>query len=164
MVGSAPGVVKWSLECVREGVERSGRDDAEVKRILVQTACLDLDKARARDLLRPNVAGMGYSGRAEWLFALAGISPPTQPEGFQEPYPDLIHALDWDHAMEITRYVPDETVDAMMLLGAPDEVVDRDRELDALGIDAIWWRDTFSWTRPDELLEALAADALPRLK
>lgn len=164
MVGSAPGVVKWALEKVDTGLAKAGQTRADIKLILVQTACLDPDRARARDLLRPNVAGMGLGRRADGLFALAGLPAPEVPADFNEPYPDMIHAVDWDAAMESSRYVSDEAVETMMLVGEPDEVAERVQGLVDLGFDAIWWRDTYTWTRPEDLIGPLAAEVIPRLK
>lgn len=164
MVGSAPGVVKWALDRVDEGALRAGRDPADVRRILVQTACMEPDRRRARDLLRPNVAGMGLGGRADAIFALAGLPAPDVPADYVEPYPDLIHAVDWEDAIRRTQFISDAAVETMMLLGDGAEIAQRVGALIELGIDAIWWRDTFSWTRPDELLTLLAHEVLPRLR
>jgi hypothetical protein len=44
------------------------------------------------------------------------------------------------------------------------EVADKAQALAALDIDAIWWRDEASYTRPDALLHGLEKAVLPRLR
>jgi len=164
MVGSAPGTVAWALERVDEGAARAGRRPEDVKRFLVHTVSMDPDHGRALDSLRPCVAVMCGAGNAETLFGRAGLEVPVRPVDFEEPYPDLIHAVDWDEAIRLSRFVPDEAVEKMMVAGDADAVVERTRALLDLGLDGFWWRDEFSWTRPDALLADLENGVLARLR
>ena len=52
----------------------------------------------------------------------------------------------------------------MVALGSAAEVADCARALIDEDIDAIWWRDEATWTRPDALLEGLSTDVLPLLR
>jgi hypothetical protein len=47
---------------------------------------------------------------------------------------------------------------------ATGERASREGDLIALDIDAIWWRDEASYTRPDALVQALGQDVLPHLR
>ncbi len=164
MVGSAPGAVAWALEQVDEGIARAGRAREDVRRMLVVTACIDADKARAIDLMRPCAAGIYRHGHAATLFQRAGLEPPGAPPRIVEPYPDLGHALDWEAAKRVSSFVPDAAVEAMVMLGSGAEVAARTRALVELGLDAIWWRDHATWTTPDALMRGLVDDVLPRLR
>ena len=164
MVGAASGTVAWALEQVEAGMARAGRERQDVERILVVTACVDNDRERAIDLLRPCVAGMCRHGHADVLFGCAGLGVPVVPSDYVDPYPDLGHAVDWEEAKRVTTFVPDDAVEAMMALGSGAEVAARVRALIDLDIDAIWWRDQATWARPDALMQGLADEVLPLLR
>jgi len=164
MVGSAPGCIEWALEHVETGMARAGRKREDVKRILVQTTTVDGDRSRAIDLLRPCVAGMCRHAHAEVLFGRAGLDVPETPSDFKAPYPDLGHAVDWEEAKRVSQFVSDEAVEEMMLLGNGAEVAERTQALIDLDIDAIWFRDEATWTRPDALMKGLSEEVLPALR
>ena len=161
-VGAAPEAVAWALERVEAGMAAAGRAREEVRRIVVVTACIDDDRERAIEHMRPCAAGLCRHRHADVFFP--GIEIPARPADYVEPYPDLGHAVDWDAAKRATAYVPDAAVEACVALGPPDEVAERVQALAALDIDAIWWRDEATWTRPDALMERLAAEVLPRFR
>lgn len=162
-VGAAPGAVEWALEHLEGGMAEAGRARDEVQRILVITACIDDDRGRAIDLMRPCAAGLCRHGHANILFGRAGVDVPVTPADYVDPYPDLGHAVDWEEAKRATAYVPDNAVEACIALGSGAEVADRVRALEALDIDAIWWRDQATWTRPDALMRGLVDEVFPRL-
>jgi 5,10-methylenetetrahydromethanopterin reductase len=164
MVGAAPGTVSWALEQIDIGMQRAGRQRHEIQRMLVMTACVDDDKARAIDLMRPCAAGLYRHPHAPTLLARAGLAAPPDLPAYPRPYPDLQHAVDWEEARRATSFVTDEAVEALVALGPADDVVQRVRHLMALDIDAIWWRDEASYERPEALMQALAQDVLPQLR
>jgi 5,10-methylenetetrahydromethanopterin reductase len=164
-VGAAPGAVAWALECIEAGVQRAGRQRHEVRRIVVVQAMVDDNKARAIDHMRPCAAGYYRHGHARDLLRLAGLpEPPAVTGAFPRPYPDLGHAVDWEEAKRASTFVSDAAVEAMVCVGSGAEIVDRVHALTALDIDAIWWRDEASYTRPDTLLRGLEKEVLPRLR
>ena len=163
MVGAHPGCVEWALEHVEAGIARAGRSRKELRRTLVITACVDDDKQRAIDLMRPCVGNLCRHRFATELFERAGLEPVTIPERTEQPYPDLGHAIDWEAAKRATAYIPDEAVAAMNALGSGAEIAERVQSLAALDIDAIWWRDHGTWARPDALLRGLVEEVLPKL-
>lgn len=164
MVGAAPGAVAWALEQVEIGMARHGRTRAEVKRIIVVTACVDDDEQRALDTLRPQTAMLYRHRAASILLECAGLEVPETLPPPPSAYPDLGHAVDWEAAKAATSYVPDEAVRAMMAAGSSSAVAARAQALIALDIDAIWWRDEASYERPDVLVKALAEDVLPAVQ
>ena len=164
-VGAAPGAVAWALQHIETGMRRAGRQRHEVRRIVVVQAMIDDNKARAIDHMRPCAAGLYRHQHASTLFEAAGLpSPPVLSGTFPRPYPDLGHAVDWDAAKRASTFVSDAAVEAMLCVGSGAEVVDKAQALAALDIDAIWWRDEASYTRPDALLHGLEKAVLPRLR
>jgi 5,10-methylenetetrahydromethanopterin reductase len=163
-VGAAPGTVAWALEQVETGMQRAGRKRHEVARLLVITARVDADKARAIDHMRPSAAGMYRHQHAATLLQTAGLKVPDALPTYPRPYPDLSHAVDWEEAKRLTRFVPDEAVETTLAVGSAAEIIDRVHALAALDIDAIWWRDEGSYTHPVELAEALSQQVLPHLR
>ncbi|MFT5391753.1 MAG: 5,10-methylenetetrahydromethanopterin reductase [Gammaproteobacteria bacterium] len=164
MVGAAPGAVAWALEQVDIGMARAGRTRADVQRMLVVTARVDDDRQRAIDEMRPAAAGIYKHREAKTLLSRAGLEVPESIPPLPFIYPDLGHAVDWDAAKAATSYVPDEAVEALVALGSADDVAARARELIALDIDAIWWRDEGTYTRPDDLMRGLVEGVLPKLR
>ncbi|MBM3222590.1 MAG: LLM class flavin-dependent oxidoreductase [Candidatus Tectomicrobia bacterium] len=164
-VGAAPGAVAWALERIAAGEQRAGRQPHTVRRILVVHAMIDDNTARAIDHMRPCAAGYYRHGHARDLLRLAGLPEPPEVTGtFPRPYPDLGHAVDWDEAQRASTFVSDAAVEAMVCVGSGAAVADRVRALAALDIDAIWWRDEASYTRPDALLRGVEKEVLPRLR
>jgi 5,10-methylenetetrahydromethanopterin reductase len=164
-VGAAPGAVAWALQHLEAGMRRAGRQRHDVRRIVVVQAMIDDNKARSIAHMRPCAAGFYRHSHAETLFQAAGISTPPMVSGaFPRPYPDLGHAVDWEEAKRVSAFVSDEAVEAMLCLGSAAEVADKAQALAALDIDAIWWRDEATYTRPDALLQGLEKSVLPRLR
>lgn len=163
MVGAHPGCVAWALEHVETGMARAGRDRDSVSRTLVITACVDDDRQRAIDLMRPCVGNLCRHRFVNELFDRAGLTVPEVPENLPQPYPDLGHAVDWEEAKRVTAWIPDEVVAAMNALGPGGEVAERAAALAECDIDAIWWRDHGTWERPDALMRGLVEDVFPRL-
>jgi 5,10-methylenetetrahydromethanopterin reductase len=164
MVGAAPGTVAWALSQIDLGMQRAGRQRHEVQRILVLTACVDTDKARAIEQMRPCAAGLYRHRHAATLLQAAGLTAPAALPSYPRLYPDLQHAVDWEAAKRAVAFVPDEAVEALVAVGSGTEVVARAQALMALDIDAIWWRDEASYTRPEALMQALAHEVLPHLR
>ena len=164
-VGAAPGAVAWALERIAAGEQRAGRQPHTVRRILVVQAMVDENKARAIDHMRPCVAGNYRHGHARELLKLAGLpEPPALTGAFPRLYPDLGHAVDWEEAKRVSSFVSDAAVEAMICVGSGAAIADRVRALAALDIDAIWWRDEASYTRPEALLRGLEKEVFPRLR
>jgi 5,10-methylenetetrahydromethanopterin reductase len=164
-VGAAPGAVAWALQHVEAGMQRAGRQRHEVQRILVVQAMIDENKARAIAHMRPCAAGFYRHSHADTLFQAAGLTrPPALPAALPRPYPDLGHAVDWEEARRVSAFVSDEAVEAMLCVGSGAEVAAKAQALAALDLDAIWWRDEASYTRPDALLQGLEKAVLPRLR
>ncbi len=166
LAATGPKMLEMAGE-IADGVlkQRAGLQPHTVRRILVVQAMVDENKARAIDHMRPCVAGNYRHGHARELLRLAGLpEPPALTGAFPRLYPDLVHAVDWEEAKRVSTFVSDAAVEAMLCIGSGAEIADRVRALAALDIDAIWWRDEASYTRPDALLRGLEKEVFPRLR
>jgi hypothetical protein len=116
-------------------------------------------------LYETNTIGYYRHGHARELLRLAGLpEPPMLTGAFPRLYPDLGHAVDWEEAKRVSTFVSDAAVETMLCVGSGAAIADRVRALEGLDIDAIWWRDEASYTRPEALLRGLEKDVLPRLR
>ena len=161
MVGASPGTGGWALERVEEGMARANRRREDVKRFIVVTACVDDDVARAVDRRRPQAAMLYRHRDSKTLLERAGLDVLGDLPTLPPVYPDVGHAVDWEAAKAATRFVPDEAVRATMAVGSARAVAERARELIALDIDGLWWRDEASYSHPHALLQSLSEDVLP---
>ena len=124
-VGAAPEAVAWALEHLEAGMAEAGRGRDEVQRILVITACIDDDRERAINQMRPCAAGLCRHRHANVLFGRAGVEVPIIPTDYVDPYPDMGHAVDWEEAKRAASYVPNDAVEVSIALGSGAEVAAR---------------------------------------
>ena len=119
------------------------------------------DKPRAIERMRPCAASLYRHRFAPTLLERAGLEVPDKLPPQPEVYPDLHHAVDWDAAVRACQFVPDQAVEAMVVLGSGREICERAQALAELDVDAIWWRDEGSYAPPEALMSALERDVLP---
>ncbi|GAA3411559.1 LLM class flavin-dependent oxidoreductase [Streptosporangium vulgare] len=164
--GIAPANLADSLDRVREGARSAGRDPADIQVTASAYCHVTDDVERDARILKPVCATIArYGGRTS--LALAGIEVDV-PERFDEGevYPDLIHAEDWDLAVEVAgRWVSDEAAvkfaRAFCLFGTTGEIGARLAELGALGVTGLLVQHVGSYSLPYELMDALG-DVLAR--
>ncbi|WP_328295071.1 LLM class flavin-dependent oxidoreductase [Kineococcus sp. NBC_00420] len=105
---------------------RSQLGDAPGHRLIgYELTAVDADPARARDLVRPGLVWVGAPDAA------AHVAPSA--------YAEELHALraECADAEEFTRRLPDEWVDDLALVGAPERIRSRIAELEAAGLDEV---------------------------
>ncbi|MFE2179536.1 LLM class flavin-dependent oxidoreductase [Streptomyces sp. NPDC059455] len=152
---------------VREGTEAAGRTTETIP-LTVSAFCAVTDdvEAEAR-LLKPICASIAQNGGAPFL-ALAGIEldVPARVEGV---YPDLVHAEDWDAAVEIcSAWVSDEVAlrfaQEFCLFGTAKEIAERLTALHADGVTDVFLQHVGSYDPPTELIESVGSAVLPALR
>ncbi|MCO6005229.1 LLM class flavin-dependent oxidoreductase [Actinoallomurus purpureus] len=116
------------------------------------------DLERDARALKPVCAAMAQKGGAGAL-AAAGIDVEV-PRRVPEVTPDLLHAEDWAHAVEVcSAWVSD--ADAVRfarefcLYGTAVEIADRMAGLERLGVTGVLLQHVGSYTLPHELMESL---------
>ncbi|WP_240813215.1 LLM class flavin-dependent oxidoreductase [Streptomyces sp. DASNCL29] len=152
---------------VREGAEAAGRSTEAIP-LTVSAFCAVTDdvEAEARPL-KPICASIAQNGGAPFL-ALAGIEldVPARVEGV---YPDLVHAEDWDAAVEIcSAWVSDEMAlrfaQEFCLFGTAKEIAERLTALHADGVTDVFLQHVGSYAPPTELIESVGSAVLPALR
>jgi 5,10-methylenetetrahydromethanopterin reductase len=150
---------------VREGARAAGRDPVPMVASAFCAVTDDVETAARR--LKPICAGIAQNGGTKAL-ALSGIELDV-PDRIDGVYPDLVHAEDWDRAVEVcSEWVSDEAAAAFArtfcLFGTAEEIAVRLRELGAAGVGGVYLQHVGSYDLPEELIESVGRTVLPRLR
>ncbi|MCQ8194974.1 LLM class flavin-dependent oxidoreductase [Streptomyces rugosispiralis] len=152
---------------VREGAEAAGRTAAAIPLTVSAFCAVTDDVAAEARLLKPICASIAQNGGAPFL-ALAGIEldVPARVEGV---YPDLVHAEDWDAAVEIcSAWVSDAAAlrfaQEFCLFGTAKEIAERLIALRADGVTDVFLQHVGSYEPPTELIESVGSAVLPALR
>jgi len=166
LTGVGPGPLGSALQQVRSGASETGRDPATVEMVVGAYTRVTDDAERDARLLKPLCVGIAQKGGQEYL-SEAGIELPD-PGPIDDIYPDVMHAEDWDLAMEVSdRYVTDDMAlrfaQTFCLFGTADEIADRIEGARALGVDGFYLLDLAgNQALPNELMESFSEAVLPR--
>ena len=164
--GVATGPLNQAIAAVRAGAESVGRRLEELDITVSAHALVTHDVQRDARMIKPIVAAIAQRGGAAGL-AAAGIAVRV-PSQVPEVVPDLVHAEDWAHAVEVcSRWISDDDAvafaQAFGLFGTPEQIVDRIRATEALGVTRIFLQHVGSWDLPEPLVESIGTDVIPRL-
>lgn len=128
-----PFFIEWAMQFVREGAEEAGRDASEIV-IHCATATFisdDIEEAREQTRWFPAVVGNH----------IADVLRHHNPENLPTALVDYVKSRsDYDyreHAEQGTdhsKYVPDEIVDRFCVIGNEEQVMEKLRELESLGV------------------------------
>lgn len=164
LAGISPGTVEQTREGVTAGCARSGREFSDVDFTVGAFCKITEDVERDASILKPICFHIAGIGGHEFL-RIAGIElevPPYVPE----VYPDMVHAEDWDLAVEHAgKWVTDEMAvkfaQAFCLFGSPEEILERIRIATKLGATGFYLRHVGNYTLPLELIETFGERILP---
>lgn len=164
--GVASGPLERAIAAVREGAESAGRRLADLEITVSAHALVTDDIERDARIIKPIAAAIAQRGGAEAL-AAAGIEV-SVPRHVPEVVPDLVHAEDWDHAVEVSsRWISDADAvayaQAFGLFGTPAELVERIHATRELGVTGIFLQHVGSWDLPEALVASVGAEVLPLL-
>jgi 5,10-methylenetetrahydromethanopterin reductase len=99
--------------------------------------------------------------------AAYGIDLPSLESYSERLYPDLVHAEDWDRAIELTNWVPDDYLawfcDNYCLIGTADDVAAKVRTMERSGIGQLYVHNFYSYQMPKQLVESFGTQVLSRL-
>ncbi len=164
--GVSPRTLQGATARVREGAEAAGRNVDDLT-LTVSAFCAVTDdiEDEARQI-KPICASIAQNGGAPFL-ALAGIdvNVPAVVEGV---HPDLVHAEDWDAAVDIcSAWISDEAAlrfaREFCLFGTPEQITERLHALRAGGVTGVFLQHVGSYDPPTELIEAVGTSVLPAL-
>jgi 5,10-methylenetetrahydromethanopterin reductase len=160
--GVAPEPLSRAVGLVTEGA--AGR---QVEITVSAYAMVTDDVRRDARVLKPVCAGIAQRGGRTAL-AAAGIDVDV-PAEIPGVYPDLVHAEDWDHVVDVcSAWISDDDAVAFAstfcLFGTPEEIVDRIERSAGLGVTAIFLQHVGSHDLPARLAADVAEHVLPRLR
>lgn len=169
LVGFNRCLVDWSLTHLERGARRAGRrvEDLEVM-WAVRTGMAETTAA-ARRHARPTAVHWGIRWEGEWV-KRAGIQIPKikVPDAVSKIYPDLSHAQDWEEAIAVTSFMPDDVVgelcDALGLVGTPEYCADRIAEMAKLGARNLYLMPFETFAPPEPEITAFRDIVFPRLR
>ena len=165
LAGTAPHLIEMAIGHVRRGAEAAGRDLAEIDICLGVICHVTDDPLIAARIAKPHCVAQAQLGAGEALRAV-GIDV-TVPAVIDGVYPDMWHAHDWDHAVEVAgRWISDEMgrryAEAFCLVGDGAHCAERIHALVEAGVTSFFLRDFASYTLPRELLETFGSDVIPQ--
>ncbi len=163
--GVSPETLADASARVREGARAAGRD--AIPLIASAFCAVTDDVERAARQLKPVCASIAQNGGAKAL-ALSGIELDV-PDHIDGVYPDLVHAEDWESAVEIcSQWISDEAAAVFArtfcLFGTAEEIAARLRQLGEAGVHGVYLQHVGSYDMPHELIETVGRSVLPGLR
>lgn len=167
LAGIAPDTVRQTREAVQAGCQRADRALAELEFTVGAFCKVTDDIERDAAILKPLCLHMASIGGQQQL-ALAGIEL-DPPESVPSVYPDMVHAEDWDVAVEhASRYVTDEMAvrfaHTFCLFGTVEDIVARIHTAIEMGATGFYLRHVGNYSLPSELIDTFGAEVLPRFQ
>jgi 5,10-methylenetetrahydromethanopterin reductase len=164
--GVSERALERSLGFVRSGAQAAGRVNGPRDVVVSAYTHVTDDVERDARRLKPIIAAIAQTG-GTGLLTLAGIDPRV-PDRVPEVYPDLVHAEDWETAVDVCgHWVSDADAVAFgrefCLFGNADELVERILAIGAAGATALLLQHVGSYDLPVALMDELGATVLPRL-
>jgi len=162
LAGVTRDALRAALANVERGARRGGRRLQDLD-IVTGTFChISEDWRSAMKLAQPYAAL--YIARYPESLAAFGL-PQVHPGKVSGVYPDLAHAEDWDRAIEVTNWVPQDALEAFCenfcLLGTPDDVAAKVRALASCGVRNLYIRGFYSYEVPRAVAQAFASTVIP---
>lgn len=165
--GVAEAPLRAAIARVREGAAAAGRAPDDVGVTVSAHALVTDDLERDARIIKPIAASIAQRGGARALEA-AGIDV-SVPSEIPEIVPDLVHAEDWDHAVEVTsRWISDADAvafaDAFCLFGTAEDIAARIKGIAGLGVTSIFLQHVGSWDLPVDLVRSVGSEVIPRVR
>ena len=156
-----PHYISWALERVNQGARDAGRDPRELAVISTTATYVSGDLAAAREQVRPVGALVG-NHVAEVLRNSGRGTLPAELEAFVAERPDYDYHHHVRRDTDQSRYIPDEIIDRLCLVGSAEQCVSRLDELAALGVTHVnFYAQTDDYERQ---METYATEIIPQLR
>ncbi|MFC1491881.1 LLM class flavin-dependent oxidoreductase [Nitrospinota bacterium] len=160
-VGANRKGITWAKERLRAGAEKAGRDVSAVDVVVSAQCCALQDRESAIRRVRHLIAPYYYT--APHIFRVTGLPGEYAPVA-RKIYPDLSHAMNLEEAARATDFIPDEVVEALGIVGTPDQWVERLRMMEELGVNHVQIRGPESYAPPLDEIAFCRDEILPRLR
>jgi 5,10-methylenetetrahydromethanopterin reductase len=168
-VGSNSAAIAEAIRQVRDGAAAAGRDPAEVRIMVSARIILGTDTAAAQRFARPLCAQwLTDSFRRRWIdTSTLGIDLDRLTRDIAHVYPDIVHAEDWEGAIESTAAIPDEALpelcDALGIIGSSEYVARRLAGFESESIDTIYLMGLDSYDLPHSIVDQFGREIAPAL-
>jgi probable F420-dependent oxidoreductase len=156
-----PHYIAWCLDHVRQGAIEAGRDPAQLSVICSTSTYVSNDLRRAREQVRPLGSVVG-NHVAEVLGNNGPESMPPELAAFVAHRPQYDYLQHVHKGAEHSKYVPDEIIDRLCLIGSAENCVTRLRELSKLGVTHVnFYAQTDDY---DDQMEIYAQKVIPQFR
>jgi 5,10-methylenetetrahydromethanopterin reductase len=148
-VGVTAKLLSAAKENVRIGASKAGRDFDALKLMVWAHSCISENRQLARDMARP-IAG-ALLRRPELLKLVdPGVDSKRALSQLVDkettPGKDTVHAKDWMHSVNrASKIITDEMVDNYCLVGTPEDLVTRIRDMERQGIHEVAMRPFYTY-------------------
>src|SRR3954451_5420717 len=157
-----PAIIEWTLATARRAAEEAGRDPAALRCLVCAPSKVTDDIAQARDEVRWFPAMVG--NHVADIIRVHGESSDVPRE--LTDYVKQRDAYDYkDHSRVGAAhgsFVPDEICDRFCVIGSVQQVVERLRGLEDIGVDE--WIVYLMTEGQDETLDAYGSEIIPAVK
>jgi 5,10-methylenetetrahydromethanopterin reductase len=158
----AEPLLRFFVQTVTEGAQRSGRDPATIDRVARLNVCLDEDRQRALAAMKPSIARSLVAQAPDFFsFVQAGL---TIPPRLREQVLALPYTHDPAVLQALAAEVPDAFVSALTLAGPPAEVAAEVMRLVRAGITQLIVSPIAPDGRIDATIERFQSDVMPRVR
>jgi probable F420-dependent oxidoreductase len=156
-----PGYIAWALERVHAGAREAGKDPAQLQVISSTATYVTDDLDAGRQQVRSFGAMVG-NHVAEVLRNSGQGSLPADLEAFIAERPGYDYHHHVQKATDQSRYVPDEIIDRLCIVGSAEHCAERIRTLSELGVTHVnFYAQTDQY---DQQMETWARDIIPRVR
>ncbi|HWL43875.1 MAG TPA: LLM class flavin-dependent oxidoreductase [Ilumatobacter sp.] len=166
LAGVSDAAVGRALTLVERGAAGSGRQLGDLHVVVTSYCIVTDDVERSARQLKPICLTIAQTGGADMLRdAGIDIEPPAR-----LPYvePDLLHAADWEHAVEVASgWVSDAAAvrfaEEYCLVGSAADIARRLMAVGELGVDSVLLQHAGSYDLPWQLIDDVATGVVPLL-
>ncbi len=157
-----PAIIEWIMGVARDAAEQAGRDPALLECLVCAPSKVTDDLAQARDEVRwfPAMVGNHVADLVR-VHGASGGAPPELTE-----YIRARDAYDYkDHSRVGAAhgsYVTDEICDRFCVIGSAEQVVEKLRGLESIGVDQ--WITYLMTEEPEATLRAYGDEVIPALQ
>jgi alkanesulfonate monooxygenase SsuD/methylene tetrahydromethanopterin reductase-like flavin-dependent oxidoreductase (luciferase family) len=154
---ATPEGLRHGRDMVRQGLERAGRLEGDVRLMTRVDVALDEDPHVARNAVRPMIAAMVMASYPDTAFlAHAGLEITPELEAMSRQKNEALAFASGD-------LVPDEYVRHFAWVGAPDDVAEQIAAVVDSGFDTIVFLPQPMSADPRPILRRFAREVIPRV-
>lgn len=161
--GVSPSAIRRGRTLVEQGALDAGKAPQDARIIVSAHTHVTDDVERDARMLKPICAGIAQRGGRAAL-ATAGIEVEV-PAHVPEVYPDLVHAEDWEAAVEVCgQWISDEDAirfaEEFCLLGTPAEIARKIELAQEAGATSVFIQHVGSYSLPLDLIDQVGTQVI----